>query len=58
MAGSITNMTAVYKNKTFTYVPPAPPAELIDYNNFILDFADRKFLNVGFDSEDKFNIVI
>uniref|UniRef100_A0A2S2PMJ1 Uncharacterized protein n=1 Tax=Schizaphis graminum TaxID=13262 RepID=A0A2S2PMJ1_SCHGA len=57
MAGSIGNMAKVYK-KNFTYVPPTPPAELIDCDNFILDFADRKFLNVGFDSEDKFNIVI
>jgi len=57
MAGSIRNMAAVYK-KNFTYVPPTPPAELIDCNNFILDFPDRKFLNVGLDLEDNFNIVI
>ncbi|KAF0771148.1 Uncharacterized protein FWK35_00003043 [Aphis craccivora] len=58
MIGSITNNAALYKKKTFIHVPPAPPADLIDCSNFILDFADRKFLNVGFDSEDKFNIVI
>lgn len=56
MAGSIGNMAAVYKKKNFTYAPPTP--ELIDCNNFILDFPDRKFLNVGLDSEDNFNIVI
>ncbi|XP_026809303.1 uncharacterized protein LOC113551321 [Rhopalosiphum maidis] len=58
MVGSIANMKKHYNQKSFTYVPPTPPAELIDCDNFILDFADRKFLNVGFDSEDKFNIVI
>ncbi|XP_060874784.1 uncharacterized protein LOC132948372 [Metopolophium dirhodum] len=58
MVGSIGNMAVVYKKKKFTYVPPTPPAELIDCNNFILDFPDRKFLNVGLDSEDNFNIAI
>ncbi|KAE9540652.1 hypothetical protein AGLY_003897 [Aphis glycines] len=58
MAGSIANMKKLNNQKSFTYIPPTPPAELIDCNNFILDFADRKFLNIVFDSEDKFNIVI
>ncbi|KAF0711234.1 Uncharacterized protein FWK35_00028687 [Aphis craccivora] len=58
MAGSITNNATLYQKKTFIYVPPAPTTDLIDCSNFILDFVDRKFLNVGFDSEDKFNIVI
>ncbi|KAE9523208.1 hypothetical protein AGLY_016396 [Aphis glycines] len=39
MAGSIRNMEEIYKKKkNFTYVPPTPPAELIDCSNFILDF--------------------
>jgi len=58
MAGSISNMKKINNQKSFTYVPPTPPAVLIDCNNFILDFADRKFLNVEFDSEGNFNIVI
>ncbi|CAH1730961.1 unnamed protein product [Aphis gossypii] len=59
MAGSIRNMEEIYKKKkNFTYVPPTPPAELIDCSNFILDFTGRKFLNVGLDSEDKFNIIV
>ncbi|KAF0724590.1 Uncharacterized protein FWK35_00023012, partial [Aphis craccivora] len=51
MTGSITNNTALYKKKTFIYVPPAPPADLMDCSNFILDFTGRKFLNVGLCNE-------
>ncbi|XP_025198692.1 uncharacterized protein LOC112597007 [Melanaphis sacchari] len=58
MAGSIANNAALYKKKTFTYVPPAPPSELIDCSNFILDFTGRKFLNVGLDPEDEFNTIV
>lgn len=57
MAGSIGNIAAVYK-KNFTYVPPTPPVDLIDYSNFALDFNGRKFLNVGLDPTDEFNIVV
>jgi len=58
MAGSIAIMKKLNTQKCFTYVPPTPPTELIDCNYFILDFADRTFLNVGFDFEDKFIICI
>jgi len=58
-AGSIRNMEEIYKKKkTFTYVPPAPPANLIDCSNFALDFADRKFLNVGLDPTNDFNTIV
>ncbi|XP_026819138.1 uncharacterized protein LOC113557786 [Rhopalosiphum maidis] len=58
MAGSIANMKKHYNQKSFTYVPPTPPAELIDCSNFILDFTERKFLNVGLDPADKFNTIV
>lgn len=58
MAGSIANNAALYKKKNFTYVPPTPPAELIDSTSYTLDFVARKFLNVGLDPTDEFNIVI
>jgi len=48
MVGSIEDNAALYK-KTFTYVPPSPPAGLIDSTNFMIDFAERKFLYVGLD---------
>ncbi|KAE9523773.1 hypothetical protein AGLY_015833 [Aphis glycines] len=58
MAGSIENMRTVYKKNVFTYVPPSPPAKLIDCSNFFLDFSSRKFLNIGLDPTDEFNTVI
>lgn len=58
MAGSIVNMQAIYKKKTFTYEPPAPPADLIDCSNFTLNFTGRKFLNVGLDPTDEFNTIV
>jgi len=42
MAGSIENMAAIYKkNKNYTYVPPTPPAELIESTiyNFLYTFS-------------------
>ena len=53
MAGSISEMNRLYK-----YVAPTSPTKLIDCTNFTIDFENRKFLNVGFDSKDQFNIVL
>ncbi len=58
MAGSIGDMAVVYKKKNFTYVPPTPPAELIDSTSYTLDFVARKFLNVGLDPTDEYNHTI
>ena len=46
MAGSIADNLAVYK-KTFAYVSPTPPAELLEATNFTLDFVSRKFIQIG-----------
>lgn len=53
MAGSISEMNRLYK-----YVAPTSPHELIDCSNFTIDFENRKFLNVGFDPKDQFNIIV
>ncbi|KAE9522683.1 hypothetical protein AGLY_016905 [Aphis glycines] len=53
MAGPISEMNRLYK-----YVAPSSPSELIDCSNFTIDFENRKFLNIGFDPKDKFNIVL
>ncbi|KAE9543410.1 hypothetical protein AGLY_002210, partial [Aphis glycines] len=53
MAGPISEMNRLYK-----YVAPTSPSELIDCSNFTIDFENRKFLNIGFDPKDKFNIVL
>ncbi|KAL4153099.1 hypothetical protein QTP88_000932 [Uroleucon formosanum] len=51
-------MVAIYKKKTFTYVPPTPPAELIESTSYTLDFAARKFVHIGIDPTEKFQVVV
>ncbi|XP_050063917.1 uncharacterized protein LOC126552868 isoform X1 [Aphis gossypii] len=58
MAGSIADNSALYKKKTFTYVPPTPPAELIESTSYTLDFASRKFVHIGFDPSEKLQVVV
>ncbi|XP_050066079.1 uncharacterized protein LOC126555165 [Aphis gossypii] len=58
MAGSIADNTTFYKKKTYTYVPPSPPAELIDPLSYTIDFAARKFLQIGIDPSEKFQVVV
>jgi len=57
MAGSITNNAALYK-KNFAYVPPSPPADLIETTSYTLDFVARKFVHIGIDPTDEFQTVI
>ena len=57
MANSIADNTGLSK-KTYIYVPPTPPAELIESTIYIVDFAARKFIHVGVDPTDKFKIAI
>ena len=58
MAGSIANNAALYKKNAFTYVPPSPPAELMESTSYTLDFAARKFVHIGIDPSDKFQVVV
>ena len=57
MAGSIADNASIYK-KTFTYIPPTPPSELIDSTNYTLNFAKRKFIHIGFDPTDMFRVAV
>ncbi|KAL4083534.1 hypothetical protein QTP88_028850 [Uroleucon formosanum] len=50
--------TIFKKKKTFTYVPPTPPAELIESTSYTLDFAARKFVHIGIDPTEKFQVVV
>ena len=50
-------MAAVYK-KTFTYVPPSPPAELIETTSYTINFTARKFILVGIDPTDNFQVTV
>lgn len=58
MADSIIDNAAIYKKKTFTYVPPSTPAPLLDTTSFTLDFTARKFILVGINPTDDFQTVI
>ncbi|XP_050064065.1 uncharacterized protein LOC126552926 [Aphis gossypii] len=55
MAGSIADNAKVY-SKVFKYVPPTPPAHLMNSTNFTLHFNNRKFIHIGIDPTDKFNV--
>lgn len=57
MVGSIADNTRLYK-KTFTYVPPSPPDELIESTSYTLDFASRKFVHIGINPVEKCQVVI
>ncbi|KAF0730962.1 Uncharacterized protein FWK35_00026694, partial [Aphis craccivora] len=58
MAGSIAENTTLYKKKTYTYVPPSPPTQLNDSSSYTIDFAARKFLHIGIDPSEKFQVVV
>ncbi|KAL4119764.1 hypothetical protein QTP88_012543 [Uroleucon formosanum] len=60
MAGSIVNNATLYneKKKAFTYVPPSPPAELIESTFYTLDFTARKFIIVGMDPTEQLQTVV
>jgi hypothetical protein len=49
---------AAYIKQTFKYIAPTPPSELLDSSVFVIDFTNRKFVHIGFDSRDNFNIAI
>ncbi|XP_060862937.1 uncharacterized protein LOC132939662 [Metopolophium dirhodum] len=58
MAGSITDNAAIYKKKTFAYVPPSPPADLIEATSYTPDFASRNFILVGIDPTEQLQKVV
>jgi len=60
MAGSIADNATLYneKKKAFTYVPPSPPAELIESTSYTIDFTARKFIIAGIDPTDQLQTVV
>ncbi|KAE9521246.1 hypothetical protein AGLY_018358 [Aphis glycines] len=49
---------AVVCKKAFTYVPPSPPAYLIESTTYTLDFVTRKFLHIGIDPTENFQVAV
>jgi len=58
MVGSNANNATLYKKKTYTYVPPSLPAQLIDSSSYTIDFAARKILHIGINSSEKLQVVV
>jgi hypothetical protein len=48
----------MFKKQTYKYVAPTPPTELLDSSTFVIDFTNRKFVHVGFDSQNNFDVMI
>jgi hypothetical protein len=56
MAGSIEDNAAIYNKHVNKYVQPSD--ELIDCSVFAIDFAERKFINIGLDPTNAFNVAV
>jgi len=41
----------------YKYIAPSPPSQLIDSSVFVIDFTERKFLHVGIDPVNQFNVM-
>ena len=57
MAGPVANMVDIWKKKPFKYIPPSPPAELIETTSYTLDFANRKFVHIGIEPTEKYQVI-
>lgn len=44
--------------RKYVYVPPKPPGNLIDCTSFTIHFTDRKFIQIGLDPSDDYNVKI
>lgn len=57
MAGPVANMADIWK-KPFKYTPPSPPVELIESTSYTIDFTNRKFVHIGIDPTENFQVAI
>ena len=56
MAGTLEDNAAVYKQLTNKSCPQATPRELIDTTTFTIDFPERKFISIGLESANSFQL--
>lgn len=57
MAELIVNKAAIHK-KTFTYIPPTLPAELIEPTNYKFNFTKLKFIHIGINPTVMFSVPV
>lgn len=50
--------TTMVEKQTYKYIAPTPPSELLDSSTFVIDFTNRKFVHVGFDPQNNFDVMI
>ena len=50
--------SATKTKQTYKYIASAPPNELIDSTTFVLNFTERKFIHIGLDPENQFNVAV
>ncbi|XP_050547315.1 uncharacterized protein LOC126908999 [Daktulosphaira vitifoliae] len=56
---SMNNMDAEpVRKQRYVYVAPTPPAEMIDSSSYTISFGDRKFLQLGLNPKEDFNITV
>ncbi|XP_050520701.1 uncharacterized protein LOC126894069 [Daktulosphaira vitifoliae] len=56
---SMNNMAAEpVRKQHYIYIAPTPPAEMIDSSSYTIAFSDRKFLQVGLNPKDDFNVTV
>ena len=48
----------MFKKPVYKYIAPAPANELLDSSAFIIDFTNRKFIHVGIDIQNNFDVMI
>lgn len=46
------------RKQHFVYVAPTPPAEMIHSSTYTISFSESKFLQVGMNPKEDFNITV
>jgi hypothetical protein len=54
---SVPNMD-INKKQIYKYIAPLPPSELIDSTTFVINFAERKFIHIGLNPSEQFNVMV
>jgi len=58
LAGLMGLNTAIYKQELYKYIAPTSPNNLLYLSSFTIDFKNPKFLQVGLNPENNFDVSI